>query len=148
MAEFIRLPDVAMAVLRTRDVGAGSLPPLGRSVSSATDLVVATGPDEWLAIAQDADAEALYGRLSQYSGIVVDVSGNRVRYRVAGVGACWFLAAGCAFDIDALEAGDAVSTLLARAQVTIIAEESESFLVLPRRSFAAYLENWAAAVGD
>lgn len=146
MIEFVRLADVAMAALRVRNGTAHDLPGVGKWAMSSTDRVIAIGPDEWLVMAEDADAAALQVRLASRDGVLVDVSGNRVMYRVAGPGACWFLAAGCSFDLERLNTGDAISTLLARAQVLLVAETSESFLVMPRRSFASYLEGWAATI--
>ena len=141
MAELIRLPDVAMAAVRRR--GADGLPAIGTSSLRDGDRIVAIGPDEWLVVGQDADAPALLARLADLGAVLVDVSGNRVSYRVGGEGALDLLAAGCAPDLEALRPGDAVSTLLARAQVILVAEEGCEFLVLPRRSFGRYLEDWA-----
>lgn len=140
MAELARLADVAMIALRHRE--AGSLPPVGKSREIDGDRIVAIGPDEWLVIGRDGDAAALMARFADPRGVQVDVSGNRACYRVAGADVLDLLAAGCALDLEALRPGDAVSTLLARAQVILIAER-DGFLVLPRRSFARYLEDWA-----
>lgn len=146
MAEFTRLPDVAMAALRLRDAAGQGLPVVGRYIAKGADRFIALGPDEWLAVADDDDASALLDRVRTYGGAVIDVSGNRVVYRVSGPDARWFLAAGCSFDLDRLSPGDAISTMLTRAQVSVVAEASDSFLVMPRRSFADYLERWAASV--
>ncbi len=144
MADLARLSDVAMVSLRVRN--AAGLPAVGRSQMVGADRIVALGPDEWLAIGPDHDAAALLARLAPHGGITVDVSGNRVVYRIAGPHARWLLAAGTAFDCDRIGPDDAVSTLFARAQVVLIAETADAFLILPRRSFAAYLEDWVASV--
>lgn len=141
MAELHRLPDVAMAVLRRRS--ADDLPPVGNWGASGQDIVVAIGPDEWLVLAPDLDAVALIARCMPLGGDIVDVSGNRVRYRLVGDDAAWLLAGGCALDLERLEPGRAVSTLLARAQVIILREREGGMVVMPRRSFARYLEAWA-----
>ena len=145
MADLIRLPDVAMVVLRARD-GVHDLPTLGKSVVAGDDRVVAVGPDEWLVIADDGDAEGLCVRVGHYGGCILQCSGNRARYRIEGGHARQLLSAGCSFDFDRLMPDDAISTMLARAQVIIIAETKSSFLVLPRRSFASYLEAWSSTI--
>ena len=71
------------------------------------------------------------------------MSGNRALYRVEGADPLDLLSAGCALDLEALRPGDAVSTLLARAQVIIVMEEDGGVLVLPRRSFTQYVQDWA-----
>jgi sarcosine oxidase, subunit gamma len=148
MAELVRLPDVAMVAFRLRGGQAQGLPPPGQSHRAGADRIVAVGPDEWIVIADDGDAALLGERTGRYGGVAIDVSGNRVVYRVSGDEARWFLSAGCSIDLDQLRPDAAVSTMLARAQVIIIAETIDSFLVLPRRSFAGYLEAWAATVAD
>lgn len=145
MADFIRLPDVTMVVLRVRD-DVHDLPMPGKSIVMGDDRVVAVGPDEWLVIADDGDAEALCVRVGHYGGCILQCSGNRARYRIEGDHARQLLSAGCSFDVDNLKPGDAISTMLARAQVIIIAETKSSFLVLPRRSFASYLEAWSSTI--
>lgn len=145
MADLVRLPDVAMVAMRARGAAAADLPPVGTWQTMGDSRIVATGPDEWLAVARDTDAEGLLDRLQPTGATLVDVSGNRIAYRMSGKGARWFLSAGCALDLDLLTPGVAVSTLLARAQVIILAE-ANSFVVMPRRSFGAYLEAWAASV--
>lgn len=146
MVEFVRLPDVAMAVLRLRDGGACGLPSVGTWAMADHVRIVAIGPDEWLAIAPDGDDGALRDALASYGGSVIDASGNRVCFEVTGSDPRWFLAAGCSCDLDALVPGKAISTLLARAQVVIVADAADRFLVLPRRSYARYLEEWATVV--
>ena len=145
MASVARLPDVAMIALRVRE--RGGLPAIGCSADHGGDQIVAIGPDEWLAIAPDGDAAALGNRLAPLGGVRVDVSGNRVTLRVAGADTRDLLAGGCALDLEAMRPGDAVSTLLARAQVVLIAEAGGAFLILPRRSLAGYVLAWAEAAG-
>ena len=146
MAEFVRLPDVAMAALRMGNARALGLPRVGKSARLGNDLIVAIGPDEWLAIAPDAHSDALCGRMKSIDGVALDVSGNRVTYSVRGPDVRWFLAAGVSYDLDHLKPGDAVSTVFARAPAILIAEEHGTFLLLTRRSFAAYVETWAKNV--
>ena len=145
MVEFVRLPDVAMVALRA--CAAGALPRVGKSVVRDGDTIVALGPDEWLMIAADGDADALVARgkaVCGTDGVAVDVSGNRVRFTLTGKDARALLARGCALDLGALGPGDAVSTLVARAQAIVIVT-ADGYTVLPRRSFAAYFTDWAAA---
>ena len=146
MADLVRLPDVAMCTLRTRGGNALGLPCVGKSQRRGNDLILAIGPDEWLAMAPDADGAALCGRMGTLDGVALDVSGNRVTYRVQGPDVLWFLSAGVSYDLHRLKAGDAISTLCARAPVILIAEAHEAFMLLTRRSFAAYVDTWAKSV--
>ncbi len=144
MTDLARLPNVAMAAVRRRN--AAGLPACGKSATIGDDCFIAIGPDEWLVVADDANAPALLARLDAPGAVAVDVSGNRVRYRVSGDGALNLLAAGCALDLERLRPGDAVSTLLGRAGVVLLVESVHSLVVLPRRSFGHYLEVWARSV--
>lgn len=144
MAELIRLPDVAMASLRVPTGSKHGLPPIGHSTLQGPDRLVAIGPDEWLAIGPDSNATSQLERMGSFASVYVDVSGNRACYRASGNDVAWFLSAGISYDLDQLQPNDAISTTMARAQVVLIMEAADQFLLLPRRSFAQYIETWAA----
>ena len=148
MVEVVRLPEVAMVAVRSRE--SGKLPRVGKSAIVGGDTIVALGPDEWLVIAGEGDADAAVARgaaLCGEDGVAVDVSGHRVRYAVTGRDARGLLARGCSLDLDALAPGDAVSTLVARAQAIVIVTD-DGYVVMPRRSFADYIVDWARVAGQ
>ena len=146
MVDVERLPDVAMATLRG-DAAAG-LPAVGTSTLRDGDRCIAIGPEEWLVVAADSDADALLLRIATAAGTAIDVSGNRVRFRVAGPQALDLLAAGCALDLERLPPGAAVSTLIGRVPAVVVVEARDAFLALPRRSFAAHFASWACAAAS
>lgn len=142
MADFQRLPDRAMVVLRHKDGTAHRLPTVGWSQLCGEDRIIAISSDEWLFVAADDDDGALLGRMAALQGLAIDVSGNRVVCR-SGMR---FLQNACPYDVASLLADAAISTVLARAQVIVVKEsEPDSFLVLPRRSFVHYLEQLSLA---
>jgi sarcosine oxidase subunit gamma len=153
-------PAAAMISLR----GNGADPDFVKRASRALDLplpvtpgsLVAAnersclwqGPDEWLVIDLEGQAEPLCQRLDRaLDGIhcaVTDVSGNRLILRIAGEAAAELLSIGCSLDLDArvFTPGMVAQTLLARANVTLIKFDDGSFDVHVRRSFARYLKAW------
>ncbi|MFC4533776.1 sarcosine oxidase subunit gamma [Sphaerisporangium dianthi] len=101
--------------------------------------VVWLGPDEWLVI-----GDAGLPRSEEIA--VTDVSAQRTTIEVAGPGARDLLAHGCAIDLhpSVFGPGRCAQTMLARAQVVLIAGEDDGFRVLVRASYARYLADWLA----
>ncbi|GAA1010875.1 2Fe-2S iron-sulfur cluster-binding protein [Acrocarpospora pleiomorpha] len=106
------------------------LTPANTAVTDGETVAVWLGPDEWLVIGP-----------SEVRG--VDVSAQWAVVRVSGGRARELLAHGCALDLhpEVFPAGRCAQTLLARAQIILVAE-SDGFLVLVRASFARYLAAW------
>jgi sarcosine oxidase subunit gamma len=76
---------------------------------------------------------------------VVDVSAQRTTILVAGAHARDLLAHGCALDLHptAFPVGRCAQTLLARAQVVLVAIDGEpAYWLLVRSSFARYVAEW------
>jgi sarcosine oxidase subunit gamma len=107
------------------------------------------GPDEYLVLGPELSREsaALEAELSRESAAlaVVDVSGQRVAYRLRGEHAADVLAHGCSIDLDPAVSppGTCVQTLLARTGIVLMVRE-EGFTILVRQSFADYLAAWLA----
>ena len=156
MGELIRTPDPAIVALRCHSEGLGAAckaldletPTANRFTERAGTLIAAIGPDDWLVIADDADSAVLEHRwqttLAGHHAAVVDVSGNRVRYRLDGPDAAMMLAHGCSIDFERLPVGSCVGTLLARAQIVLLKLDN-GYDLFPRRSFAPYFEAWFAS---
>ena len=159
MAELVRTADPAIVALRCHSEGLGAAckaldleaPTANRFTERAGTLIAAIGPDDWLVIADDTESAGLEYRLqtalAEHHAAVVDVSGNRVRYRLDGPDAATMLAHGCSIDLEHLPVGSCIGTLLARAQI-ILLKRDNGFELLPRRSFAAYIEAWFATCGQ
>ncbi|RCG17404.1 sarcosine oxidase subunit gamma [Sphaerisporangium album] len=118
--------------------------------SGETDILY-LGPDEWLAIGDLTPVPAepradTARRVGQDDVILTDVSAQRTIARVAGPGARDLLAHGCALDLhpSVFGPGRCAQTMLARAQVILMARERDEFWILVRASFARYLAAWIA----
>ena len=107
------------------------------------------GPDEWLLLTppglETALAEALAAALVEKFASVVDLSGGQTVVNVSGDHARDVLAKGCTLDLHprAFGPGRCAQTLVSKAGVTIRQlDESPSFDLIVRRSFAGYLAQW------
>ena len=133
------------AVLREVEVDAQVLvrgepqPGFPTEPNTAAGDVLWLGPDEWL---------VLGGRERDYphAAAAVDVSANRVVFELAGADAAAVLARGCSLDLHPgeLRPGRCAQTLLGRAEVVLHRADPETFRILVRPSFAAYLRAWVA----
>jgi len=121
------------------------------------------GPDEWLILTptdrQAATADALRSAAGTRFCAVTDVSGGQTIITLAGAAARDVLAKGCTLDFHpwVFGPGHCAQTHIARAGATIRqTDESPSFEIIVRRSFADYLWPWledavqeyGMAVGD
>ena len=141
-------PGTPAAEAAARALGA-PLPTAPNTTSANGDVVMLwMGPDEWLVVARDGaerHREALERALGSEHASVVDVSAQRTVIKVAGANARDVLLKGCALDLHprAFDVGRCVQTLLARAQVVLVARTKEpAYWVFVRASFAEYLAEW------
>jgi sarcosine oxidase subunit gamma len=74
----------------------------------------------------------------------VDVSANRVCFDLVGDDVEDVLAHGCSLDLhlSVFAPGRCVQTLLAKAQVILHRQDTETFRILVRPSYAPYLRAW------
>lgn len=138
------------AFVRAAGSALGCILPLRANTveTTAGRTVVWLGPDEWLVLGEPgqegAIADALEVALAGQHVSVVDVSGNRALLRLEGDGARGVLEKGCSLDLHPRKftPGCSAQTLLARAQVILVARGADAYDILPRRSFAPYLRAW------
>ena len=107
------------------------------------------GPDEWLVLTppdqQSGLAQALLDTLGDLHSAVTDVTGGQTVVNLSGARVRDVLSKGCTLDLHprAFGAGRCAQTLLAKAMVTVRQlDESPSFDLIVRRSFADYLAHW------
>jgi sarcosine oxidase subunit gamma len=120
------------------------------TVRSGELTVLWLGPDEWLVVGPPDTQRDVEHRIRAAAGdehiAVTDVSAQRTTLLVSGARARDLLAHGCALDLHprAFGAGRCAQTMLARAQVVLVArdEPGAGFWVLVRSSFAGYLTDW------
>ncbi|NLU68383.1 sarcosine oxidase subunit gamma family protein [Streptomyces sp. HNM0574] len=120
----------------------------GETTGRGPHTVTWLGPDEWLVLSQ-ADgpglAAGLRAALDGGPGSVVDVSANRTTLELRGARAREVLEKGCPLDLHprAFGPGRAVSTTVGPVPVLLWqTEDTPSYRLLPRASFADYLARW------
>lgn len=117
---------------------------VGETSTAGPHTALWLGPDEWLVVS-DGAVPALDGLLlAGERGLVVDVSANRTSLLLSGPDARHVLEKGCPVDLHprAFGPGNAVTATLARVPVVLWQTAPAAYRILPRTSFAAYVERW------
>ena len=120
-----------------------------RAGSNGARAALWLGPDEWLLIAPEADAEAeaaLWRGLEGLAHSLVDVSHRQIGVAVHGVQAATLLSAGCPLDLEigSFPVGMCTRTMLSKAEVVLWRTGAEQFRLEVWRSFAAYVSEYLA----
>ncbi|MGW1714048.1 sarcosine oxidase subunit gamma [Streptomyces sp. NPDC002156] len=120
----------------------------GETTASAPHTIVWLGPDEWLVLSQAEETAVtaeLRNALDGSPGSVVDVSANRTTLELSGPSARQLLEKGCPLDLHprAFAPGQAVSTTVGPIAVLLWqTDDTPTYRLLPRASFADYLARW------
>jgi len=144
----LRVDPTSPAVGAIEGVLGTALPRTAGAVGShGQHSVLWQGPDEWLVLSQvpaDALVEALMTGVAGAHAAVVDVSANRTALELTGTSARAVLQKGCPLDLHprAFGPGRAVGTTLARIPLVLWQIGQDSYLLLPRASFADYVARW------
>jgi sarcosine oxidase subunit gamma len=144
------LPFPAQVNVRADAAGAAALGlPLepDSTARRGEHTVLWLGPDEWLVVGPDGDADAIARDLEAAAAgwvSTVDLSANRTVLELSGPRAREVLAKGCTLDLHprGFPPGRCAQTALARAQVILEATEPDTFRIYVRGSFATYLATW------
>jgi sarcosine oxidase, subunit gamma len=130
----------------------GVTPPLTPNTWTGDDSrsAIWLGPDEWLLVAPEREAEVVEGTVREACRAVprlsiVDVSHNYATFLVSGYSSRELLSKGCALDLapSAFGAGASAQTLLAKTRVLLRALEERTGIELwVRNSFARYTAQW------
>jgi len=115
-----------------------------RAATEGSRAALWLGPDEWLLIAEEADAAlgaALEAALAGVPHALVDVSHRQCAIELAGPGAARLLNAGVPLDLDlaAFPVGMVARTLLLKAEIVLWRREETRFRLEIARSFAPYV---------
>ena len=112
-------------------------------------LALWLGPDEWLVVTppttQTRLSDSLEAALHGMHVAVTDVTGGQTVITLSGPRARDVLAKGCPLDLHpaVFKPADCATTLVAKANVTIrCVDDSPSFELIVRRSFAEYTALW------
>jgi len=120
----------------------------GETTASGPHTAVWLGPDEWLVLSQAEETAVvaeLRSALDGSPGSVVDVSANRTTLELSGPAARQLLEKGCPLDLHprAFAPGRAVSTTVGPVAVLLWqTDDTPTYRLLPRSSFADYLTRW------
>ena len=134
-----------------------SLPRKANTVASAEDVrILWLGPDEWLIVTRpNRESEiipALQGELLKVFASVTDVSSAQTVIGIEGPKVRDTLAKGCPLDVHprAFASGQCAQSRIAKADAIIHQlDDTPSFDLIVRRSFAEYLWSWLAdAAGE
>lgn len=148
--------DAATDAVVNGTLGMGLPSMANRFFKSGEATLAWLGPDEWMLMTADERsaaqvADRLERSFAGHHAAVTEASGNRALFRVAGSGARALIASGCTLDLHPARfgIGQCAQTLLARAGVIMLCHgDQQGFDVLPRRSFAGYLESWFSAARE
>lgn len=105
-------------------------------------------PDEFLTVAPADSAEGLYPALVEAladdAGQVVELSSNRTTFELSGPSARAVLEKSCAADLHprAFAVGTAITAEIGNIPCLLWKSVPETFLIMPRASFADYLGRW------
>jgi sarcosine oxidase subunit gamma len=141
----LRLDPDGPAAARLAAVLGSELPGPNRAVGA--HRVLWLGPDEWLVVAADGQEDALVASLAAAvgeDGAVIDLSANRTGLELSGAFARDVLATCCTIDFHprVFGPGQCVQTLIQKAGVLIDQRTDDTYLLLVRPSFAAYVAEW------
>jgi sarcosine oxidase subunit gamma len=118
---------------------------LGLAGEDARRAALWLGPDEWLVIADGADAASLGAELERAlestAHSLVDVSHRQIGLLVSGAVAARALSAGCPLDLhlSAFPVGMTTRTIFDKAEIVLWRRGADAFHVEVWRSFAPYL---------
>jgi heterotetrameric sarcosine oxidase gamma subunit len=116
-----------------------------REVTARGRAALWLGPDEWLLLAPDSQAETIRQAVETLTvpASIVDVSHRTVSITIFGSRSTWCLNAFCALDLDpsAFPRGACTRTLFGKAEIVLWRIDHEGFQIEVARSLAPYV--WA-----
>ena len=122
-----------------------ALPPPGRFVTAAGELVLSVRPDRWLLMSEPANPGACAADWHQACaglGIAIDQSSGLCAFHLSGAAAREALARHCRIDLDpaAFAAGCTAATIMAQVSVIIAALPSAMLLLSPSTTALHFYE--------
>jgi heterotetrameric sarcosine oxidase gamma subunit len=131
------------------------LPVIPNTLTTGSHHVFWLGPDEWLIVTTADDVAELVARLSEATSsmhaAVNDISGGQVALSLKGHNTRELLAKGCTLDLHAavFSAGRCAQTGLAKANILLAClDDTQTFIIVVRRSFSDYLCRWLHSSGQ
>jgi sarcosine oxidase subunit gamma len=125
--------------------------PINRSISAQERLAARLGPDEWLIVMPEREADAFAAAaarsLSTVHHAMSDIGHRHVAFELAGAAAADVLASGCPLDLHRMVPGDATRTLFGKVEVILFRFEVDgapAWRIECWRSFGRYLRAFLA----
>ena len=125
------------------------LPTIANTFTAGENTQFWLGPDEWLLATgpgkENGMAEQLEKSLSGQCHSLVDVTGGQILIRLRGSQVRKVLAKGCTLDLHprAFKVGQCAQTTLAKTSMLIaLVDDTPTFDIIVRRSFAEYAALW------
>lgn len=110
---------------------------------TAAGVVLWLSPDEWLLLCQRSARDTLLASiataLQDLFAQVVDNSGGFTTLRLAGPDHMMLLRQLSPYDFECLAVGRCASTVLSKANMTVVRTDTQGVLLVFRRSFADYI---------
>jgi sarcosine oxidase subunit gamma len=157
-AQIRLLPGAARFSLRLREADAAEVgaasgfrldQPLNSFAAEGERLSLRLGPDEWLLIGPEVDAEAIASEIAATLGTrfhaLVDIGHRNIAIEVKGAHAADIINAGCPLDLfeESFPTGTATRTLLGKAEMVLLRlDDAPTFRVECWRSFATYVHGF------
>ncbi len=147
-------PDADTFLHSVAEILGGELPLTPNMTALYDDVTLCwLRPDEWLVMTPDANTVAtVVMALEQIVGhtAVNDVSGGYAVISLSGSQARQVLAKGCTLDLRPRQftIGRCAQSLLAKADVLLIARSEDEFDIVVQRSVADYLWQWLVDAAD
>lgn len=152
------LPGAARFALRLREEDATGEAagfrldqPLNSFAAQRDRLSLRLGPNEWLLIGPEADADTIAAEIAAALATrfhaLVDIGHRNVGIEVQGAHAADILNAGCALDLSdaSFPTGTATRTLLGKAEIVLARlDDAPTYRVECWRSFAIYVHDFLA----
>ncbi|MHB1302713.1 MAG: sarcosine oxidase subunit gamma [Acidiphilium sp.] len=153
MARFsLRLPETGIAAA-SASLGLDLAQPINRAEAARSCTAFRLGPDEWLLLANEDEADtiatALAAALPDGRFALVDIAQRQTAIMLEGEAACAMLNAGCPLDLDlaAFPVGTATHTLFFKADIVLWRTDPAAFHIEVWRSFAPYVWELLTIVG-
>ena len=148
-ARFILRGDAGVVKVASAAFGL-ALPPRLAAIEAGARAALWLGPDEWLLMGSEAEAETIRAdlddALSALAHSLVDVSHRQTGFVLSGQRAARILSAGCPLDFRAaaFPAGRVARTLMAKAEVVLWRQDRQRYHLEVWRSFAPYVTTYLA----
>lgn len=111
--------------------------------AGAGRVVFSVSPDEWWVLCSHSQRDALKLSLSAaLQGLhaqMVDNSGGHAAVRISGPQHLRLLRHLGSFDYEAMQIGEAIGTVMSKANITVLRTDAQGVVLLFRRSFADYV---------